>query len=63
MSLWPVIGHEWAIELLAQAIKGGRPSHAYLFTGLSQVGKTTLARLSHRRCSARPARARRAMGR
>ena len=44
MSPWPVIGHEWATELLAQAIRGGRPSHAYLFTGLSQVGKTTLAR-------------------
>ena len=44
MSPWPVIGHEWATELLAQAIRCGRPSHAYLFTGLSQVGKTTLAR-------------------
>ena len=43
MSPWPVIGHEWATELLAQAIRGGRPSHAYLFTGLSQVGKITLA--------------------
>ena len=43
MSPWPVIGHEWATELLAQAIRGGRPSHAYLFTGSSQVGKTTLA--------------------
>ena len=44
MSPWPVVGHEWAIDLLAQAIKGSRPSHAYLFTGPSQVGKSTLAR-------------------
>jgi DNA polymerase-3 subunit delta' len=44
MASWPVIGHEWAIDLLAQAIRGGRPSHAYLFTGPAQVGKTTLAR-------------------
>lgn len=44
MASWPVVGHEWAIDLLAQAIKNGRPSHAYLLTGPSQVGKTTLAR-------------------
>ena len=44
MSPWPVIGHEWATELLAQAIRSSRPSHAYLITGPSQVGKTTLAR-------------------
>ena len=44
MSPWPVIGHEWATDLLAQAVRSGRPSHAYLFTGPSQVGKTTLAR-------------------
>ena len=44
MSPWPVIGHEWATDLLAQAVRSGRPSHAYLFTGPSQVGKATLAR-------------------
>jgi DNA polymerase-3 subunit delta' len=44
MSPWPVIGHEWATDLLAQAIRSGRPTHAYLITGPSQVGKTTLAR-------------------
>lgn len=44
MSPWPVVGHEWALELLAQGIRGGRPSHAYLFTGPAQVGKTTVAK-------------------
>ena len=44
MSPWPVIGHEWATALLTQSIRSGRPSHAYLITGPSQVGKATLAR-------------------
>ncbi|PKO22389.1 MAG: DNA polymerase III subunit delta' [Chloroflexi bacterium HGW-Chloroflexi-1] len=53
MATWPVIGHEWAIDLLIRAITGPahtggstdrRLSHAYLFTGPAQVGKTTLAR-------------------
>lgn len=44
MSSWPVVGHEWALELLAHAIRGDRLSHAYLFTGPAQVGKTTVAR-------------------
>ena len=51
MATWPVIGHEWATDLLARAITGPaqtggerRLSHAYLFTGPAQVGKTTLAR-------------------
>lgn len=43
MSPWPVVGHEWALDLLAQAIRSGRVSHAYLFTGPPQVGKTTAA--------------------
>lgn len=44
MAAWPVIGHEWALDLLAQAIRTGRVSHAYLFLGPPQVGKTTVAR-------------------
>ena len=44
MSNWSIIGHEWAVNLLAQSIASGRLSHAYLFTGPVQVGKTTLAR-------------------
>ncbi len=52
---WPVYGHTWAVQLLAKAISpeqrsgehlGERtgPSHAYLFLGAPQIGKTTLAK-------------------
>jgi DNA polymerase-3 subunit delta' len=44
MVQWPIIGHEWAVNLLAHAAVSGRLSHAYLFIGPAQVGKTTLAR-------------------
>jgi DNA polymerase-3 subunit delta' len=44
VSGWPVIGHEWATQLLAQAVRSGRVGHAYLFLGPDQVGKTTVAR-------------------
>lgn len=44
MFNWPIVGHEWAVNLLANAIVAGRLSHAYLFIGPAQVGKTTLAR-------------------
>lgn len=44
MAGWPVVGHEWAVDLLERAILGDRLSHAYLLTGPLQVGKTTLAR-------------------
>jgi len=40
---WPVLGHEWAIELLTQHIRAGGVRHAYLFSGPDQVGKRTLA--------------------
>jgi len=40
---WGIIGHEWAVELLANRLESGRASHAYLFTGPSQIGKATLA--------------------
>ncbi len=50
-GVWPVFGHTWAIELLQRTLTpaaspGGRsgPSHAYLFLGIPQVGKTTVAR-------------------
>lgn len=38
-----VIGHNWATDLLAGAIKHQRIGHAYLITGPAQIGKTTLA--------------------
>jgi DNA polymerase-3 subunit delta' len=41
---WPVVGHEFAVELLQQAVTAGQLSHAYLLSGPPQVGKTTLAR-------------------
>jgi len=44
-STWPVIGHEWAVDHLARAINHGRMRHAYLITGPSRIGKTTLARV------------------
>ncbi len=42
MANWPIIGHEWAVELLQQAIDNHQLSHAYLLTGPEGVGKTTL---------------------
>ncbi|HAJ35731.1 MAG TPA: hypothetical protein DCL15_08570 [Chloroflexi bacterium] len=48
---WPVYGHTWASEYLQRALRAGengvrtaRLSHAYLFLGPPQVGKTTFAR-------------------
>jgi DNA polymerase-3 subunit delta' len=40
---WPIIGHAWAVTLLQQGLDCGRVSHAYLFCGPPQIGKTTLA--------------------
>ncbi|MBI3287455.1 MAG: DNA polymerase III subunit delta', partial [Chloroflexi bacterium] len=40
---WSVVGHEWAVDLLAKGLDSGRLSHAYLFVGPPQIGKTTLA--------------------
>ncbi len=39
-----IIGHDWAVQLLAGAIEHDRVGHAYLITGPEHVGKTTLAR-------------------
>jgi len=43
LAAWPVVGHEPAVRLLQGELATGRISHAYLFTGPPQVGKTTLA--------------------
>ncbi len=42
-AAWPVIGHEWAVDLLRRAIISRRLSHAYLLAGPAHAGKTTLA--------------------
>lgn len=39
-----IIGHEWAVHLLSNAVAQDRVGHAYLFTGPPNVGRTTLAR-------------------
>ena len=44
MADWGVVGHEWAVGLLAQAVRADRVSHAYLLLGPEQVGKSTLAK-------------------
>lgn len=41
---WPVIGHDWAVDLLRPAVSTGHPPHALLITGSPNVGKGTLAR-------------------
>lgn len=44
MTLWnDIIGHDWAVSMLSSAFELNRLVHAYLISGLSQVGKTTLA--------------------
>ncbi len=40
---WGLTGHEWAVNLLSERVAAKRVSHAYLFTGPENVGKTTLA--------------------
>ena len=40
-----LIGQEALVRTLTNAIEGGRLAHAYLFTGVRGVGKTTTARL------------------
>ena len=44
-SLREIIGQEHITETLEQALKQGRISHAYLFTGPRGVGKTSVARI------------------
>jgi DNA polymerase III subunit delta' len=38
-----IVGHEWAVSLLREAMARGRVGHAYLFTGPRHIGKTALA--------------------
>lgn len=46
---WPIWGHDWAVNQLDRSIANARVGHAYLFSGPSAIGKTTLAlRMSQR---------------
>jgi DNA polymerase-3 subunit delta' len=40
---WPVIGHDWAVDYLRKGMFNQRVRHAYLITGTTSIGKTTLA--------------------
>ncbi|MGI9145586.1 MAG: DNA polymerase III subunit gamma/tau [Chloroflexota bacterium] len=43
-----VVGQEHVTRTLRNAVKAGRPSHAYLFTGPRGTGKTSVARILYR---------------
>jgi DNA polymerase-3 subunit delta' len=43
-TTWDIVGHDWAVRFLRQAVASNSTSHAYLFTGPSGIGKMTLAR-------------------
>lgn len=40
---WPVYGHDWAVDYLRKGMFNDRLRHAYLITGTTSVGKSTLA--------------------
>lgn len=42
-SNWNLLGHEWAVQLLAGQLARGRLRHAYLITGPNGSGRRTLA--------------------
>lgn len=44
-KLSEIVGQEHITEILSRALKSGRVSHAYLFTGPRGVGKTSIARI------------------
>lgn len=41
--MWQVTGHDWVVQMLKASLAEGKVSHAYLFTGPPNVGKSTLA--------------------
>jgi len=40
---WNLLGHEWAVEMLQQHLRGDGLRHAYLFTGPPGLGRRSLA--------------------
>jgi DNA polymerase-3 subunit delta' len=40
---WGIVGHAWAVDLLAEHIARGQERHAYLITGPQGVGRRSLA--------------------
>ena len=40
---WKILGHDWAVQTLAEHILRKKVRHAYLFTGPQGVGRRTLA--------------------
>jgi DNA polymerase-3 subunit delta' len=53
---WGIVGHDRAVQGLADAVNAGRVSHAYLLTGPEGVGRTALALALTRtlNCTAEP---------
>lgn len=41
--IWPIFGHDWAVDYLQKGITNRRVRHAYLIAGPPNVGKNTLA--------------------
>ncbi|HLI50227.1 MAG TPA: DNA polymerase III subunit [Thermomicrobiaceae bacterium] len=44
-NVWPIAGHQVAVEQLRRAVSSSRVGHAYLITGPEHVGRGRLARL------------------
>ncbi len=40
---WPVVGHDWAIGFLQRSMQNKRNRHAYLITGMRNIGKNQMA--------------------
>src|SRR5437867_11968411 len=45
MSFAEVSGQPHVVRTLTNALSSGRPAHAYLFSGMRGIGKTTMARI------------------
>ena len=53
-SFEDIAGQEHITRTLQNAIRAQRIAHAYLFTGVRGVGKTTAARVVHRETNSLP---------